>query len=133
MVNNQDWLDHIVAVLGGCDGDDAVWVFPFRDAADRRRKILVWRSPNQLGEYALLQPTEGSHKLEWAVPGGTLAYPSMDSRLLPPRIDTVTYRYEALETEEEYEEAEPVYSVAALWPTVERAAARTHARRIQRP
>ena len=122
-VNNQDWLDHIVAVLGGCDGDDAVWVFPFRDAADRRRKILVWRSPNQLGEYVLLQPTEGSHKLEWAVPGGTLAYPTMDSRLLPPRIDTVTYRYETLEAENGREEVEPFYSMATLWPTVERAAA----------
>ena len=122
-VNNQDWLDHIVDVLGGCDGDDAVWVFPFRDVADRRRKILVWRSPNQLGEYVLLQPTEGSHKLEWAVPGGTLAYPTMDSRLLPSRIDTVTYRYEALETEDGREVAETTYSVTALWPTVERAAA----------
>ena len=27
-VNNEDWLDFIVAVLGGCDGDDAVWVVP---------------------------------------------------------------------------------------------------------
>lgn len=122
-VNDQDWLDHIVDILGGCDGDDAVWVFEFRDAADNQRKILVWRSPNQLGEYMLLQPNHASHKLEWAVPGGKLAYPTMDSRLLPPRIDAVAYSYKALDAEDGCEEAQSFYSVEALWPTVERAAA----------
>jgi hypothetical protein len=122
-VNNQDWLDHIVDVLGGCDGDDAVWVFPFRDVVDHRGKVLVWRSPNQLGEYILLKPTEDAHKLEWAVPGGVLIYPTLDSRLLPPRIDAVAYSYKPLNAEEGDEEASSVYSVDALWPTVERAAA----------
>jgi hypothetical protein len=27
-VNDNDWLNYIVDVLGGCDGDDALWVFP---------------------------------------------------------------------------------------------------------
>ena len=31
-----------------------------------RSKLLLWRSPNQLGEYVLLQPTAGSHTLAWA-------------------------------------------------------------------
>jgi hypothetical protein len=33
-VNDQDWLDYIVDVLGGCDGDDAVWVMGFSDRSD---------------------------------------------------------------------------------------------------
>jgi hypothetical protein len=27
-VNDGDWLDYLVDVLGGCDGDDALWVLP---------------------------------------------------------------------------------------------------------
>ena len=33
-VNDNDWLNYIVDVLGGCDGDDAVWVLPFSDISD---------------------------------------------------------------------------------------------------
>ena len=94
-VNDQDWLTFIVDVLGGCDGDDAVWVMPFSDVSDAgRRKMLIWRSPNQLGEYVLLQPTEASHIIEWETPGGRqLSYPNMQSRLLPNRIDSANYQY----------------------------------------
>ena len=56
-VNSADWNEYIVDVLGGCDGDDSVWIFPFKDY-DGCKKILMWRSPNQLGEYVILQPTE---------------------------------------------------------------------------
>jgi hypothetical protein len=82
-VNDEDWLNYIVDVLGGCDGDDALWVFPFTDTSGLMegkrpsRKVLIWRSPNQLGEYVLLTPTEDSHVIEWDVPGGTLSYPKM--------------------------------------------------------
>jgi hypothetical protein len=63
-VNDEDWLSYIVGVLGGCDGDDAVWVFPFADASDGyQHKILIWRSPNQLGEYIVLQPTAVSNAI----------------------------------------------------------------------
>jgi hypothetical protein len=79
-------------VLGGCDGDDALWVLPFTDY-DRDKKVLAWRSPNQLGEYVQLRPTERSHAIAWAIPGGrAIAYPKMNSRLLPPRIDSVSYQ-----------------------------------------
>jgi hypothetical protein len=27
-VNDEDWLNYVVDVLGGCDGDDALWIFP---------------------------------------------------------------------------------------------------------
>ena len=82
-VADSDWLDYIVPVLGGCDGDDALWLFPFRDQADdNNRKLLLWRSPNQDGEYVLLQPTVASDD----VGNG---WPLLDSRLLSPRIDTI--------------------------------------------
>ena len=40
--------------------------------------MLVWRSPNQVGEYVVLKPTEQSHDLPWA---------TADGRKLPPRVD----------------------------------------------
>ena len=46
-VKDQDWLEYIVEILGGCDGDDGLWVLPFTDW-DGSRRILAWRSPNQL-------------------------------------------------------------------------------------
>jgi hypothetical protein len=96
-VNDQDWLDYIVEVLGGCDGDDAVWVMPFSDRSDKgQQKLLLWRSPNQLGEYILLQPTANSHTISWETAFGPLTYPKMESRLLPPRIDSCHYQYGSL-------------------------------------
>ncbi|MCO5193079.1 MAG: hypothetical protein M9930_07285 [Anaerolineae bacterium] len=71
-VNDTDWLDFIVPVLGGCDGDDAVWVLPFREQVDgidavtgevtmqTIKRILLWRSPNQAGEYVILKPMAGT-------------------------------------------------------------------------
>ena len=92
-VSTHDWNDHIVNVLGGCDGDDAVWVFGFTDTSDNRRKLLLWRSPNQLGEYIVLEPTAGSHELAWPVVDGCITWPAADSALLPPRIDQVQMTY----------------------------------------
>ncbi|MGB1251417.1 MAG: Rho termination factor N-terminal domain-containing protein [Candidatus Promineifilaceae bacterium] len=91
-VNDKDWLEFIVDVLGGCDGDDAVWVVPFRDSVDEvestsaeityPQKLLIWRSPNMPGEWVMLRPTVESDAIndEW---------PLMDSSRLSPRIDTV--------------------------------------------
>jgi hypothetical protein len=101
-VNDDDWLTYIVDVLGGCDGDDALWIFPYTDTSGLMegkrpsRKVLIWRSPNQLGEYVVLTPTENSHVIEWDVPGGKVSYPKMKSRLLPDRIDKVQYQYASL-------------------------------------
>lgn len=92
-VNDDNWLDYIVSVLGGCDGDDAVWCFPFTDAVDeidpmtgevsQTRKLLIWRSPNQAGEWITLRPTVDSDVVvsDW---------PLLNSAKLSPRIDTVT-------------------------------------------
>ena len=123
-VNDDDWLTTIVPVLGGCDGDDAVWVLPFSDVSDQaQRKLLLWRSPNQLGEYVLLQPTAASHTLQWATPAGALAYPKMQSRLLPPRIDSLTYQYGLLAEASDQEQMCESYSVLAMASTIRRAAA----------
>ncbi len=122
-VNDADWLTYIVDVLGGCDGDDAVWVMPFSDVSDSgAHKMLIWRSPNQLGEYVVLEPTANSHAIEWDIPGGSLSYPKMQSRLLPNRIDSVHYQYGQL-TEASDSTVEKSYSIAAMSSTIQRAAA----------
>ncbi|NLF67141.1 MAG: hypothetical protein GX579_21340, partial [Chloroflexi bacterium] len=122
-VNDGDWLDYVVDVLGGCDGDDALWVLPFTDQ-DGDRKVLAWRSPNQLGEYVLLRPTENSHTIRWAIPGGRhIATPKMNSRLLPPRIDSITYHYGELKEADDRSELTTEYAIAAMASTVARAAA----------
>ncbi|MCA9956485.1 MAG: hypothetical protein KC434_17270, partial [Anaerolineales bacterium] len=124
-VNDTDWLTYLVDVLGGCDGDDAVWVFPFSDQSDAgKQKLLVWRSPNQMGEYAVLEPTASSHIIAWDVPGGRqLTYPKMNSRLLPPRIDICTYQYGELSEAGDAHRTYVSYSVAAMSATIAQAAA----------
>ncbi|NKQ37568.1 MAG: hypothetical protein HF973_18385 [Chloroflexi bacterium] len=123
-VNDNDWLTYIVDVLGGCDGDDALWVFPFADMDDgRKQKMLIWRSPNQLGEYVALEPTANSHTIEWDIPNGVLSYPKMQSRLLPNRIDSVTYQYGELTEASDLNRVETSYSIAAMSSTIQRAAA----------
>lgn len=120
-VNDADWLDYIVRVLGGCDGDDALWVFPFADRVDGEHKILVWRSPNQQGEYVILHPTENSHEIAWDLPEGIpLRWPPMDSRDLPPRIDAAPQAYTPFDGEDVAAIACDTYSVANMWPTVVR-------------
>jgi hypothetical protein len=121
-VNDQDWLDYIVNVLGGCDGDDAVWVMGISDRSDGgKQKVLLWRSPNQLGEYILLQPTERSHTIAWETALGSLTYPQMESRLLPPRIDSISYQYGSLAKTSDHSQQATAYTISALRPTIFRA------------
>ncbi|MCZ7673837.1 MAG: hypothetical protein M5U34_45310 [Chloroflexi bacterium] len=94
-VNDEDWLtlpdspkgEGIAGILGGADNDDALWLHPFTDH-DGERKVLAWRSPNQVGEYVVLKPTADSQALPWTAVGDeTAIYPEADSRNLPPRVD----------------------------------------------
>jgi hypothetical protein len=55
------------------------------------------------------------------VPGGRLAYPQMDSRLLPPRIDSVNYQYGILAEASDYQTEATSYSIAAMGSTIARA------------
>lgn len=122
-VNDSDWLTFIVEVLGGCDGDDAVWVFPFIDSSDGKKgKVMIWRSPNQLGEYVILQPTATSHSCQWQTAVGSISAPQMKSRLLPNRIDSVNYQYGRL-MEASDPTAETSYSIAGMASTIQRAMA----------
>lgn len=108
-VNDEDWLEledspkdpktgqgqGLAAIWGGADNDDALWLFGFTDEKDGERKILAWRSPNQLGEYAVLKPTADSpdpstssgHRLTLETIDGEISYPAADSRDLPLRTD----------------------------------------------
>jgi hypothetical protein len=94
-VNADDWVSYQADVWGGADQDDALWVYPFVDY-DGSQQILAWRSPNQLGEYVLLRPTEDSHIPEWETIDTTSTFPLADSRDLPPRIDTIQVKYQQL-------------------------------------
>ncbi|MCA9947090.1 MAG: hypothetical protein KC449_26600, partial [Anaerolineales bacterium] len=88
------------------------------------RKMLVWRSPNQLGEYVVLEPTEASHIIEWETPGGRqLSYPKMQSRLLPDRIDSCNYQYGRLSEASDSQFVAESYSIEAMLSTIQRAAA----------
>ncbi|MFZ0548727.1 MAG: hypothetical protein WAM60_24970, partial [Candidatus Promineifilaceae bacterium] len=69
------------------------WLHPFTDY-DGERKVLAWRSPNQVGEYVVLKPTAGSNPLPWTKGNGeTAVYPSADSRKLPQRVDFTEPEY----------------------------------------
>ncbi len=105
-VNDKDWLsfpdspkgEGIASILGGADNDDALWLHPFTDH-DGERKVLAWRSPNQVGEYVVLKPTDDSHPLAWQKNSGedenptAVIYPHGDSRRLPPRVDYTETNY----------------------------------------
>jgi hypothetical protein len=103
-VNDADWLflpdspqgEGIAGILGGADHDDALWLHGFTDH-DGAEKILAWRSPNQAGEYVILQPTAVSDIPEWASgsqgSGRIICFPDADSRKLPPRIDHLEPAY----------------------------------------
>ena len=105
-VNDDDWLtlpdspknEGIAGILGGADNDDALWLHPFTDH-DGERKVLAWRSPNQVGEYVILKPTANSQALSWttnvndAGEQETAVYPPADSRKLPPRVDFIETAY----------------------------------------
>ena len=123
-VNDHDWLAYIVDVLGGCDGDDAVWCFPFADGSEGgQSKMLIWRSPNQVGEYVVLQPTADSHTITWDTAHGPLAAPKMKSRLLPNRIDSSNYQYGALMEASDPNRTNVSYTIEAMTSTIQRAAA----------
>jgi hypothetical protein len=100
-VNDEDWLslsgqrtedygDGIASILGGADNDDGLWLSPFTDAQDGAKKFLIWRSPNQVGEYVVLMPTDTSHIPLWQ--GGEV-WPARDSAWLPTRADRQQVQY----------------------------------------
>ncbi len=105
-VNDEDWLalpdspkrpgspgEGIAGILGGADNDDALWLHPFTDY-DGVRKVLAWRSPNQVGEYVILEPTADSAALSWTKGDGeTAVFPPADSRKLPQRVDFSQPKY----------------------------------------
>jgi len=137
-VNDDDWLalpdspkgEGIAGILGGADNDDALWLHPFTDH-DGERKVLAWRSPNQVGEYVVLKPTETSHSLPWTESVDdegereTAVYPPADSRQLPPRVDFVETAYLGLVDPDSAGNlgADAVYSVDVMETAVAQAIA----------
>lgn len=137
-VNDDDWLvlpdspkgEGIAGILGGADNDDALWLHPFTDH-DGERKVLAWRSPNQVGEYVVLKPTADSQALSWTKSMNdekereTAVYPAADSRNLPPRVDFIQTEYLGLvnpDTAGGLGEGEG-YSVEVMEAAIERAIA----------
>lgn len=118
-VNSEDWVDFITSVLGGCDSDDRVNIQPHTDIDDIK-KVLLWRSPNQLGEYIVLLPTANSDLIEWATAGEPIIYPQMDSTHLTKRIDQRHYNYTGKLDNVERAEAKP-YTVKNMRVALSRA------------
>ncbi len=130
-VSDADWLsfddspkgEGIAGILGGADNDDALWLHPFTDH-DGAHKVLTWRSPNQLGEYVLLDPTPASRIPDWhTAEGEAVTFVPGDSRKLPPRVDTLNPDYLGLvdhSTGEALGSGEP-YSLAAMDKAIGRA------------
>ena len=93
-VNADQWYDELAEVWGGADQDDALWIFQFRDTSDNsKQKLLCWRSPNQLGEYVILEPTDSSYTLQWQTAHDPIIWTDADSTLLPIRIDKMNNTY----------------------------------------
>ena len=120
-VNGDDWADHLAEIWGGADSDDRLNIQPFTDTDDVR-KVLLWRSPNQLGEYAVLIPTENSDVIEWETAGEPVVYPKMDSSVLPVRIDKRDMQYTCSMGAVERGESKP-YSIKEMRFAISRAAA----------
>ena len=138
-VNDEDFIDYIGEVAGGCDHDDAFWCVPFTDF-DGEKRVLAWRSPNQLGEYLILTPTvnetvlakgllgvagvtetvEASDTVEWPTSFGTISWPQLDSRNLPPRIDEIATQYLDLIESETYGDDTP-YTLDAVYTAIDKA------------
>lgn len=68
----------LMQTWSGSDDDDMIRALPFIE--DGRRMVLAWRSPNQLGQFAVLALCEQSDVTEWC---GKKELPVMDSNLLP--------------------------------------------------
>lgn len=88
-VDEDHYRNSIMSLLGGCDGDDAVWVIPF--SVDGERFHLIWRSPNELGEYVVLKAHVASddHDGDW---------PEMPVDKLPKPINERTNTYGELQS-----------------------------------
>lgn len=79
-VHNDDWKGRLSKDWGGPDADDALWILSFVDY-DGVVRMLAWRSPNQLGEYALFEPTD-TESYTWQS-----ELPHLDSRMLPEKVE----------------------------------------------
>lgn len=89
VINNKDWVlsmkDH-----GGCDQDDLFTLIYRRDKASGKKIVIVVRTPNDIGEYAIYEPLIPSdcpvstwykshtEKME-------ITWPATDLSDLPPR------------------------------------------------
>lgn len=87
-VNAQEWCDYLADVWGGADNDDALWWIPFINE-HREDRVIVWRSPNQLGEYIVLNPDDQCDVLPYNPP-------TLIEDDLPTRIDNTVTEYQNL-------------------------------------
>jgi hypothetical protein len=106
IVSRKDWL-WISLILGGADQDDALWCYCFTSSVDGQRYVMIWRSPNDLGEYVVLKP-------HGEIPFAT--WPLHNPELLPKRIDERQYTY-LYEIEELPTDNQP-YCIGACTPAI---------------
>lgn len=124
-VNRHDWTSHLATLWGGADSDDRLNIQQYTDP-DGVRKVLLWRSPNQQGEYVVLLPTDDSDVIAWETNDGAIRYPALDDRHLPMRIDECAYLYTG-EIDDKVRLGSKSYSVANMQFAINRAIANSGA------
>lgn len=96
-VNEADWITladsptraGIASILGGADNDDALWVLPHTNSSGHHQ-LLLWRSPNEPGEYVILKPTADSDTLSWhRTLEDSVRFMPLNTQQLEPRKDSL--------------------------------------------
>lgn len=100
-VSSEDWPS-LAETWGGADQDDMLWCLPFRKTTGDLA-VIAWRSPNQPGEYAILEPMEDILWAEW---------PDLDETQLPIPIKEQKHTYEV--NLEKHSFPDIAYSIGAM-------------------
>lgn len=119
-VNAEDWCETLAERWGGADQDDALWCVPF-SMKNGHKRILLWRSPNQLGEYAILKPSKECDEIPWVLADGRrYTYPYLNSKALPKVKEKQNVVYEESVSDDTILEAE-AYNNRSVMEAVVRA------------
>ncbi len=126
-VNDDDWIalegsrSGIATILGGADNDDALNLVPFTDYDRTNSKSSPGVRPTNWANTCCSQPDPRSTPIEWQTPTKTIRYPPMDSRKLPPRIDTTSTTYLGLVKPSQAQPTSDEYSLNSMFITIQQA------------
>jgi hypothetical protein len=96
VVSDHDWVKNMEN-HGGNDGDDDFFVLYRTDSITGEKKVVVYRMPNDKGEYAVYDPyvetdcPESEVSVNWA--RRKIRWPKADLASLPPQVSTLDREY----------------------------------------